>query len=238
MPQSRGIVLLVIGAGCLALAPSRSAIAQLGDRSNGAALFSPVDASALGVERLSSVGLSLTDAEFVAGGGLRMRGGALRGYAGGGAFAWSTGLGYSTTFVRRSLASGLLHGTVGGQVTGGYRHRSYAMDAGGLNMTIPVGVTVGNPDRRSLALYAAPYTELGVEHFRIRSCPVNGACGATTGKVESVYAAGMGMGMRASLGRFAVGIFAQDFGGRRRWIQSTSIMTIGFSMQLGQTPDE
>lgn len=238
MPCSRAIVLLTVGASCFALAPSRSAIAQLTGKSNGAALFSPVDASALGVGRLSSVGLSVTDAEFVAGGGMGMAGGSLRGYAGGGAFAWSTGLGYSTTFVRRSLANGFLHGTLGGQVTGGYRHRSYAMNAGGLNMTIPLAVTVGNPDRTSLALYAAPYAELGVEHYRVPLCPANGSCTATAGRAESMHAAGVGLGMRASLGRFAVGIFAQDVGVPRHLVQSTSIVTLGFSWQLGKARGE
>jgi hypothetical protein len=236
MPHRRSLALLTIGGAVLALAPSRSASAQLAGRSNGAALFSPVDASALGVERLSSVGLSVTDAEFVAGGGYGMAGGSLRGYAGGGNFAWSTGLGYSTTFVRRSLANGLLHGTLGGQVTGGYRHRSYAMDAGGLNMTIPVAVTIGNPDGRSLAVYAAPYAELGVERYRVRHCQVT--CVVTPGQAESAQAAGVGLGMRASLGRFAVGIFAQDFGVPRHLVQSTSIVTLGFSLQLGKAQDE
>ena len=194
-------------------------------------MFSPVDASALGVSRLSSVGLSVTDAEFVLGGGLGMASGSLRGYAGGSSLGWSTGLGYASTFVRRSLADGLLHGTIGGQLTGGYRHRTYASQAGALNMTIPIGISVGNPDGNSLALYAAPYAELGVERYRLRHCP-NGSCITTVGGAETMHAAGVGLGIRGSLGRFAIAIFGQDWGIPRHVVQGSSV-TLGFSFQLG-----
>lgn len=221
----------MIGASVFTLLPSRSAIAQLGGRSTGAAMFSPVDASALGVSRLSSVGLSLTDAEFVLGGGLRMAGGSLRGYAGGSSYGWSTGLGYASTFVRRSLAAGLLHGAIGGQLTGGYRHRTYSSVAGALNMTIPIGISAGDPDGNSLTLYAAPYAELGFERYRLRHCP-NGSCLSTVGEAETVHATGVGLGVRGSLGRFALAIFGQDWGIPGHLVQASSV-TLGFSFQLG-----
>lgn len=233
MPRARGVVLLMVGASVFALAPSQSAIAQLTGRSN-AALFSPVDASALGVSRLSSVGLSVTDAQFVVGGGLGMAGGSLRGYAGGSALAWSTGLGYASTFVRRSLADGLLHGTIGGQLTGGYRHTSYTSEAGALNTTVPVALWVGNPDGKSLTVYAAPYAELGVERFRVNHCSFNGQCYQTPRGQETTYGAGIGLGARASAGRFAIGILARDFGNRMQLVPSYSILTLGFSFQLGE----
>ena len=225
--------LILIGASVFALAPSRSAIAQLAGSSTGAAVFSPVDASALGVSRLSSIGLSVTDAEFVVGGGLAMAGGSLRGYAGGGDFAWSTGLGYSSTLVRRSLAAELLHGTVGGQFTGGYRHRSYISDAVALNMTIPVGISVGDPDGKSLMLYAAPYAELGVEHLRVGYCSYNGSCTEPAWARRASEAAGVGLGARASVGRFAIGAFARDVGGRRHLVPDFTVVSLGLSVQLG-----
>lgn len=238
MPRTAGVVLLVIGASVVSLLPSQSANAQLTGSSNGAALFSPVDASALGVSRLSSVGLSLTDAQFVVGGGLGMAGGSLRGYAGGGAFAWSTGLGYASTFVRRSLADGRLHGTIGGQLTGGYRHESYTSEAGALNMTVPVGVRVGNPDGRSLTVYAAPYVELGVERFRVNHCSYNEQCYQTSRNPEGTYGGGIGLGARASAGRFALGILARDFGDRTHLVRSPFTLALGFSFQLGEARGE
>ena len=223
----------MIGASVFTLLPSRSAIAQVIGSSTGAAIFSPVDASALGVSRLAGVGLSITDAEFVVGGGLRMAGGSLRGYAGGGNFAWSTGLGYSSTLVRRSLAGGFLHGTIGGEVTGGYRHRSYSSNAGALNMTIPVGISVGDPDGKSLMVYGAPYAELGVAQVRVGYCSYNGTCNQPAWARRAMSAAGVGVGARASVGRFAIGAFARDVGGRGYLLQEWTIVSVGLSFQLG-----
>lgn len=238
MSRTGRVVLFLAGTSVLALVPSRSAIAQLAGRSTGAAIFSPVDASALGVSRLSSVGLSLTDAEFVVGGGLGMAGGSLRGYAGTGNFAWSTGLGYSSTFVRRSLANGLLHGTIGGQLTGGYRHRSYSDDAGALNMTIPVGLPAGDPNEKSLMVYAAPYAELGAEQSRVGSCYYNASCTEPAWARKATEGVGVGLGARASVGRFAIGAFARDVGGRRHLLQDWTIVSLGLSFQLGKASGE
>lgn len=234
MPRTGRVVLFLVAASVVTGVPLRSAIAQLAGSSTGAAIFSPVDASALGASRLSSVGLSLTDGEFVVGGGLGMAGGSLRGYAGGGNFAWSTGVGYSSTFVRRSVANGLLYGTIGGQLTGGYRHWSYTSDAGALNMTIPIGISLGDPDGKSLMVYAAPYAELGLDKSRVRYCSYNGTCTEPAWARRAMEGAGVGLGVRVSAGRFAIGAYTRDFGGRRHLLPNMTIVALGLSFQLGK----
>jgi hypothetical protein len=86
---------------------SRAAAAQLVGKATRAAEFAPVDASALGATRGSSIGLSATDIELVAGGGTAIASGSLHGYVGAAVYRWSTGLAFSRTVANRSLAGGI-----------------------------------------------------------------------------------------------------------------------------------
>ena len=198
---------LVFGASGLALVPSACAHAQIFGYRSGAMDFAPVDAAALGDTLRASIGLFAGSNEYVGAAGIGLAGGALRGYVGGlSAYRGYRGLlaaGYARTLAARTLA-GPIHGTIGGELAGGYRHLEYAPhDAGGLHLTAPIGVSLGDPSGASLGFYAAPYAESGLlrQFDSVPGC-TTGRCYALGGVVLQ-NAAGLGAGLRLSFGRLA-----------------------------------
>src|SRR5690349_20186108 len=120
--MSRRVRCSFVAAACLMSSlVSRSAAAQMVGSASRAADFAPVEATALGVTRQSSVGLSVNGSGFALGGGMGARGGALHAYLGGSRFEWATGLAYSHTSIARQVLPGL-HATVGEQLSSGYRN--------------------------------------------------------------------------------------------------------------------
>ncbi|MFL5616335.1 MAG: hypothetical protein ACJ796_21895 [Gemmatimonadaceae bacterium] len=210
-----------------------SAGAQLAGIASRAADFAPVDASALGVTRQSSIGLSVNNSDLVLGGGIGTWGGAMHVYLGAGANNWSSGIAYSRTAFVRPLVPGLRF-TLGEQLSGGYR-RFGPEYQGAVNLKVPVGLTLGNPDGASLAAYAAPYGELGVEHFRNQRCDFV-SCTGTGVEYRGMNAAGIGLGLRASAGRFTIGMSVADLAYRKRFYlpKPSSLQTLGVSVQLGK----
>jgi hypothetical protein len=189
---------------------------QLAGRLTGFATFAPVDAAALGVTRPASVGL-FAGAQFVGAAALGVGSGALRGFVGGNEGEWSFGGGFAQTLATGQLGSAI-HTSIGGELVGGYRRFTRSFNAAGANVTMPFGLTFGDPNRPflngpALAIYIAPYAETGV--FR-----------------EASYALGVGTGARLSLGRFAVEVMVRDFDPRRRW-ERFGLITLGLNYRLG-----
>lgn len=197
---------------------ARPAAAQVAARYTGIATFASVDAAALGVTRPASVGLSVTSDQYAGQAGLGVGGGSLLGFAGVGQYSWSIGGGYAQTLATGKLGSAI-YSSIGGELVGGYRRFSGAYNGGALNLTVPLALTFGDPNRPllkgpSLALYAAPYAAAG-------------------GSGRANYALGVGAGARVSLGRFAVEFMYRDFSAQRRW-QWLDVSTLGVSYRLGR----
>jgi hypothetical protein len=222
------------------LAISTSAAAQIAGTANEVAQFAPVDASALGVTRGASIGLSAGNTEYVVNGGVGLGGGSLRGFVGAHREALSLGAGFAQTFAARPLTSGI-HASVGGQLVGGYQYNRYGPhNSAALNLTIPLALTLGDANRPaiegpSLALYAAPYAELGMMHTYTFDCPVPTQCSLDDKGLGGIAAAGIGAGTRASFGRFALEIMLRDFFSRDlHWQKGGGSGTLGLSYRLGQ----
>jgi hypothetical protein len=195
----------------------RPAGGQLAGRNSGIPTFAAVDAAALGVTRPASVGLSVGDTQYAGQAGFGVRGGSLLGFAAAAKYSWSIGGGYAQTLATGELGSAI-HTSIGGELVGGYRHSSGGLDGGALNLTVPLALTFGDPNRPlregpSLALYAAPYAEGGSE--------------------KANYALGIGAGTRLSFGRLAIEFMYRDFGARRRW-DWLDVSMLGVSYRLGR----
>lgn len=221
--MSRRLRYSLVAAACV-VSPliSGSAGAQLAGFASRAADFAPVDASALGATRQSSIGLSAAGSEIVAGGALGIWNGAMHVYAGGGSYEWSTGLAYSRTAFAWPLVSGI-HATLGEQLSTGYRRLGGAGYRGAVNLRVPAGLTLGDPDAASLAVYAAPYGELGIQQYP--GTAYDGGMGA----------AGISTGVRASAGRIALAIMFTDVAYRQRfYFPRGAGGMLGLSVQLGK----
>jgi hypothetical protein len=184
-------------------------------RLSGSATFAPVDAAALGVTRPASMGLFVGEAQYVGAAGLGVGNGALRGFVGRSASDWSFGGGYARTLATGQLGSAI-HTSIGGELVGGYRH--YARSSAAANLTMPLGLTFGDPNRPflrgpSFAIYIAPYAETGVTR-------------------APSYALGAGAGTRFSLGNFALELMVRDVGPSRRW-EKFGFPTLGLNYRLG-----
>ena len=197
-----------------ALVPVAPIRAQLYGIHSGAADLATVDAAALGDTLKSSVGLFVAD-EWVIAGGVGALGGSLKGYAGSEpnrlGVPYMLGLGYARTIAAHALL-GPLHGAIGTELVAGFQHRNYApRDAGAVNLTAPVGVSLGDPSSTSLGFYVAPYVESGIMRT---SEAVPGSCAPycnyqlSDARLRS--AAGVGLGGRVALGRFALEIVFRD----------------------------
>jgi hypothetical protein len=116
-----------------------------------------------------------------------------------------------------------VHAILGGQLVGGFHHEgSGVRDAGSLDLTIPVGLALGHPDAYSLGVYAAPYAEVGVgREGSARDCP--NFCQFALGGDKVMAAAGVGMGARVSLNRFALSGF----------MHSRHFLSLGVSVRVG-----
>jgi hypothetical protein len=219
------IALASVAASALAVASSGTALGQVVGSFSGAGVHSPVDASALGVTRPASVGLTSGDASpysafatfGVAHGALGVYAGAVGNHVG----RWVAGAGYAQTFLSREPIS-RLHATLGGQLVAGFRHERYGVrDAGSLDLTIPVGLALGHPDAYSFAVYAAPYAAVGVgREWYASDC--RDYCYALGGN-KGMGAAGVGMGARISLNRFALSGF----------MPSRRFLSLSVSVRLG-----
>jgi hypothetical protein len=201
---------------------------QLAGRLSGFATFAPVDAAALGVTRPASVGLFVGEEIFGAA-GLGVGHGALRGFVGGVPREWSLGAGYAQTLVTGQRGSAI-HTSIGGELVAGFRRSTLSRyNAAAANVTIPFGLTFGDPNQPrlngpSLAIYVAPYAETGITRV---------ARYAETGVTrDASYALGVGTGTRLSLGRFAVELMFHDFDPRRRW-EKFGLITLGLNYRLG-----
>jgi hypothetical protein len=192
---------------------------QIAGRLTGIATFAPVDAAALGVTRPASVGLFAGPYSLVGAAGLGAGTGALRGFVGGFDGEWSVGVGYARTLATGQLGSAI-HTSIGGELVGGNRHSTRSsFNAAAANVTMPLGLTFGDPNRPllsgpTLAIYIAPYAEAGLA-------------------TDASYALGVGTGARLSLGRFAVELMVRDFDPGRRWDQRFGLITLGFNYRLG-----
>lgn len=224
---------LATAAAITSLLLPRPVAAQLAGLASRAADFAPVDASVLGAARRSSVGLSANGAELVAGGAVGIWSGALHAYVGAASYQWSTGFAYSRTAAAWQVIRGI-HATFGEQLSTGYRRYDRYGYSGAVNLRVPLGLTLGNADRASLAVYAAPYAEAGVEHFPSLSCE-SYLCTRAGMEYRGMNAAGVGGGVRGSAGRVAIGLFFTDVSFKNRFsLPSRSSASIGLSVQLGE----
>jgi hypothetical protein len=190
---------------------------------SGASQFTPVDASALGLDRPGSVALFAGFDGLKLGAGVGLGDGALRAYGGGHTGGFEVGAGYAATFVRHDAASAL-HMTVGGQLMSAFRHLSSpSLDAGSLNLTIPLAITAGDPKGGSIGVYAAPFAETGIgRHGVSNGCPQ--ACNFGLSDATRMDAAGIGAGVRASVGRFAFNAY----------IPARYALTLGLTLGVGR----
>src|SRR5206468_250408 len=204
-----------------------------------AADFAPVDAAALGVARGASVGVFVGSNGYAAGGGPGIAGGALRGFVAAGVYQWSVGAGYARTLVNRQVV-GVFHTTIGGELVGGYRNDAYRpRRSGALNLTVPLGLTLGDANRRllagpSLAIYLAPFAEAGLTHRTNYSGCVQRASCPPDFSPALAHALGVGAGTRISIGRFATEFMARNLGHPHnfRWAD-LAYATLGISYRLG-----
>ena len=155
-------------------------------------------------------------------------------YAGGGSYEWSTGLAYSRTAFAWPLVSGI-HATLGEQLSTGYRRLGGAGYRGAVNLRVPAGLTLGDPDAASLAVYAAPYGELGVQHYAKSVCVPYAGCTHAGMENDAMNAAGISTGVRASAGRIALAIMFTDVAYRQRfYFPRGAGGMLGLSVQLGK----
>ena len=197
---------------------ARPAEGQLAGRFSGIPTFAAVDAAALGVTRPASVGLAVGNTQYAGQAGFGVGGGSLLGFAAAAKYSWSIGGGYAQTLATGELGSAI-HTSAGAEVVGGYRRFAGGYNGGAVNLTVPLALTFGDPNRAlregpSLALYAGPYAEAG-------------------GSAKANYALGVGAGARLGFGRFAVEFMYHDLGARRRW-NWVDFSTLGVSYRLGR----
>lgn len=206
--------LLLVVAGALSFVPRSNIRAQIHGtgRITGAIPLVPVDASAVGATRGSSIGLFVTQGAYGAGVGMGVAGGALRGSLDGSANRYSGGVGFARTLVKRSLA-GAVYALVGGQLSAGYLHTVYhPHDAGAVDLTIPVGIALGEPDSYSFTAYVTPYAEVGMMRITHWSCPPFGGCRFSTGNTELVHGLSAAAGTRVSINRFSIDLAVPNAG--------------------------
>ena len=228
----RDLRLVVVPAAmAAALLVSSAAQAQVSGHGTPGARFAPVDASALGVTRPTSLGFFLADS-YTGGASLGWGGGAVRGFAAGRWREWSLGAGYVRTFVKRDLG-GSLFGTIGGEIVGGYRHLDFRpRSAAAVDLTIPLGLALGDPDARSLAFYAAPYAEAGLAHPWVRPATCAPTFSTLSGP-QLGHALGMRVGMRMSFGRLAAEVMTGDVVGPRHFHFIDELWSLGFTYRFG-----
>jgi hypothetical protein len=222
----------------MALVPSASARAQFYGTHSGAVDLATVDASALGDTLRSSLGLFAAD-QWVIAGGVGVLGGSLKGYLGSDpnrvGFPYALGVGYARTIAAHVLV-GPLHGAIGTELVAGFRHEPYApRDAGALNLTVPVGVSLGDPSSTSLGLYAAPYVESGL--MRVWET-VPGSCtpycNSRLSDTRLWNVAGVGVGGRAAIRRFSFELLFRDVQLHNRRLYWRGGGAVGFAYRLGR----
>jgi hypothetical protein len=220
---------------------STSAAAQITGTSTEVTRVAPVDASALGVTRGASLGLSVGDAEYVLGAGFGLADGSLRGFLGGEQGRWSLGAGYARTVTAHRVGRGM-QSSVGGELVVGYRYDRYSPhNSAAVGLTIPFALTFGDGNRPSIegpsiAIYAAPYLEAGMMHPNaISACAPPFTCPSYRDKgMGAVSAMGVGAGSRISFGRFAFELIMRDFVDRNfRWDGGHGA-ALGLSYRLGR----
>lgn len=231
--MSRLVAVLTTAIVLVASVGSRAG-AQLAGHRSGGADFTPVDAAALGDMRLGSVGLSLGEGVIAGGGGWGLAGGALRGAGGANAYRWSLGAGYARTLGTHALTHSL-EATLGGELFGGFGHedRQPQSDLGTVRLTIPLGVSIGDPSGTSLGLFAAPYAESGIAR-RWRAVGCDPYCRYERTGASADYALGTGAGVRASLGRFGLELMFPDIAVARR-APHLSEPALGLSYRMGSS---
>ena len=228
---------LFLGAAiAMALAPSGPARAQLYGTHSGAADLSTVDASALGDTLRSSLGFFLAD-QWVITGGVGVLGGSLKGYLGSDpnrlGFPYALGVGYARAIAAHGLV-GPLQGAIGTELVAGFRHGPFApRDAGAVNLTVPVGVSLGDPSSTSLGLYAAPYVESGIMRVREKvpgSCTPY--CSIRLSDTGLWNVAGVGVGGRAAIRRFSFELLFRDVQLHNRRFYWRGGGAVGFAYRL------
>lgn len=196
-----------------------------------------VDAAALGDTLRASVGLYDNDNGLGATGGVAAWRGALRAYVGRrvgiNETNYNLALGYARSLATRDLA-GPLRGTFGAEVVGGYLHESYTpQDQGGLRVTAPLGMSLGDPSSSSLGVYVAPYAESGI--MRVFVPVPNGCsrfCDSRLGDTGLHGAAGVGLGARASMGPLSLELMSRDITHRSDFF-GYSESALGITYRLG-----
>jgi len=222
----------------VALVPSGSARAQRYATHSGAANLSTVDASPLGDTLRSSLGFFLAN-QWVIAGGVGVLGGSLKGYFGSNperlGFPYSLGVGYARAIAAQGLG-GPLHGAVGAELVAGFRHGPYHPDdAGAINLTVPVGVSVGNASSTSLGLYAAPYVESGIMRaWEIVPGSCTPYCSSRLGDARLRSISGVGVGGRAAIRRFSLELLFRDVQLRHRRLYSLGDGALGIAYRLGR----
>lgn len=211
------------------------ATAQLAGRHVGGADFAPVDATALGDTRPASIAV-FTNADAIGvGAGWGLAGGAMRGYLGANGYHVAVGGGYARTLAERRLARGFV-GTFGGELVGGYNHvfERRPDDSGALRLTMPLGLSLGDPSGTSLGLYAAPYAEAGVlRRLEVSPTGCNPYCRYVLGGPTLRSAVGAGIGMRGAFRRVGAEVIFRDMSPKGRGVAPLSDVMLGFTYRLG-----
>jgi hypothetical protein len=233
--MSRLSPLLFLGAtSAMTLVPSAPARAQLYGTHSGAVDLATVDASALGDTLRSSLGFFLSG-QWVIAGGVGVLGGSLKAYLGSDpnrlGLPYNLGVGYARTIAAHDLA-GPLHGAIGTELVAGFRHPS---DAGALNLTVPVGVSLGDPSSTSLGLYAAPYVESGLMRaWEIVPGSCTPYCSSRLSDTGLWSAAGVGVGGRAAIRRFSLELLIRDVRVHNRRPYAGLGGAVGLAYRLGR----
>jgi len=237
--MSRLSPLLFLGAtSAMALVPSDSARAQLYGTHSGAVDLATVDASALGDTLRSSLGVFLAG-KWVIAGGVGVLGGSLKGYLGSESSSWghpyNLGVGYARTMAAHDLA-GPLHGAIGTELVAGFRHEPFApRDAGALNLTVPVGVSLGDPSGTSLGFYAAPYVESGLTRaWETIPGSCTPYCSSRLSDTGLSSVAGVGVGGRAAIRRFSLELLIRDVRVHNRRLYAGVEGAVGLAYRLGR----
>ena len=228
-------------ASATALVPSAPLHAQLYGIHSGAVDLATVDAASLGDTLRSSLGVFLAD-KWVVAGGVGALGGSLRAYIGSdpnrSGIPYMLGAGYAYTLAAPGLI-GPLHGAIGTELVGGFRHETNRPhNAAALNLTVPVGLSVGNPSSTSLGLYAAAYVESGLMRFWQTvpgSCAPYSGCNYRLSDIRLQNVAGVGLGGRAALGRFSAELLFRDVRWKRgRLLADGGEGALGLTYRLGR----
>ena len=236
-PLSR-LLLLLSAASAMTAVPSGTGYAQHYGVNNRAVDLATVDAAALGDTLRSSVGL-FAAGEWVVAGGVGALGGAFRAYLGSSpnrfGVPFAIGMGYARTIAAHDLARAL-HGAIGTELVAGFRHDVFApRDAGALRLTVPVGLSLGNPSRTSVSLYAAPYVESGIMRIWEQDTPsCTPYCNYRLGDQKLRSAAGLGVGSRIALGRWALEILLRDMGWQDGHFDGGGEGALGVTYRLGR----